>query len=231
MRAEKIKIKNKLSDRQLQILRYKERSKYNKWYFENVYWIEDFPNKKHYQKFNYNDPTHKKRFLYLTNILVKYFKFKTILDAGCGMGQVTRNFLKIGYKVKGVEASKDAVKYYMLDLVKRGIVRNVGLEKLPFKSNQFDLVFCSDVMEHIPMFDVLESIKELTRTAKKFLVLTINLDHSCEYHPTMLSREKWVELFLASGKLEHIKSLEQRIEKETKKRYKEYDWFIFQKKL
>jgi len=219
----------KLLGKQLKKLRSKERAKYTKWYFENMYWVEDFPKRKHYRKFNYNDPSHKKRFQYLTSILTKYFKFRTFLDVGCGMGHIVRNLFNEGYPVRGVEASQDAIKYYMSDLHQKGIVVKAGVEKLPFHNNEFDLVFCSDVMEHIPMFDVLASIAELVRVAKKYLVLTTNLDHPYKYHPTMLPRKKWVELFLSTGKLRHLNALERKIESETKKIYNEYDWFIFRK--
>lgn len=214
----------------LSFLRKKERSKYTKWYFENMYWVEDFPHKKHYREFGYNDPTHEKRFRYLTRVLTSYFKFKSILDVGCGMGHVIRNLLKFGYKVKGVDVSKDAIKYYMPDLAKKDIVLQTSIEKMPFKNNQFDVVFCSDVMEHIPKFDIKDSVKELVRVAKRYLVLTINLDHPYKYHPTILPRKKWIELFLSSGKLKRLTVLEQKIEKETKKVYNEYDWFVFEKK-
>lgn len=210
-------------------VRKQERAKYTKWYFDNMYWVEDFPGEKHYRKFNYNDPRHEKRFTYLTKILEKHFEFETILDVGCGMGHVVRNLLKRGYEVKGVDISQDAIKFFMPDLSKEKIVINAGVEKLPFGSNSFDLVFCSDVMEHIPIFDVADSIKELTRVTKKYLVLTINLDHPYEYHPTILSRETWWRLFLSNEKLRHMKHLEQKIENETKKKYNEYDWFVFEK--
>lgn len=219
-----------LPQKKLKELRRKERAKYTKWYFKNMYWVEDFPKRKHYRKFNYNDPTHEKRFRYLTSVLTKYFKFKTFLDVGCGTGHVVRNLLKLGYAVRGVEVSQDAIKHYMSDLQREGLVVRAGIEKLPFRSNQFDLVFCSDVLEHIPIFDIATSINELIRVTKKYLVLTINLDHPYEYHPTILSRETWERLFLASSRLKHLKKLQQRIEKVTKKKYNEYDWFIFEKR-
>lgn len=194
-----------------------------------MYWVEDFPQKKHYRKFDYNDPTHEKRFQYLVNILAKYFKFKTILDVGCGMGHVLRSFLKLRYAAKGTEISKDAIKYYMPDLKKRRIVVEAGIEKLPFRDNQFDLVFSSDVMEHIPKFGIEQSISELIRVAKKYLVLTINLDHPYKYHPTILSRGVWEKKFLQNGRVRKLMSLQKKIEGKTKQRYSEYDWFIFEK--
>lgn len=218
-----------MTSRRFLALRKREQAKYTKWYFENMYWVEDFPGKKHYRTFNYSDPTHKKRFKYLTKVLTTHFKFNTVLDTGCGMGHIVRNLLGLGYKVKGVEVSKDAIKFYMPDLEKRGLVILAGVEKLPFRDSQFDLVFSSDVMEHIPKFDIQVSISELIRVCKRYLVLTINLDHPYKYHPTILSRKIWETMFLSTGRLKHLKDLQQRIENKTKKQYNEYDWFVFEK--
>jgi hypothetical protein len=84
-------------------------------------------------------------------------------------------------------------------------------------------------MEHIPIFDVKDSIKELIRVTKGDLVLTINLDHPYEYHPTILPRRTWENLFLEEGKLKQLKELQNKVEKECKKKYSEYDFFVFQK--
>ncbi|MBU1930473.1 class I SAM-dependent methyltransferase [Candidatus Micrarchaeota archaeon] len=210
-------------------IRKKERAKYNQDYFEAVYWEEDFSNKPHHRKLKYNDPTHEKRFSFITNLLIKHFAFKTFLDAGCGTGQLLRKLLKKGIDCKGCDVSEYAIRHYLPELKEQGIATLAGLEKLPFKTNAFDLVFCSDVMEHIPMIDVKASIKELTRVTNQYLVLTINLDNPYEYHPTILTRKSWEKLFLQSNQLKQIKNMQNTIEKETKQKYKEYDFFVFEK--
>lgn len=210
-------------------IRETERAKYNKSYYENVYWTEDFPDRKQYRTFLYDDPTHEKRFDFLSGLLTKNFEFHSVLDAGCGMGHVVRNLLAKGFDVKATEISDDAIQYYMKDLSEKGIVVKAPLEKMPFKESNFDLVFSSDVLEHVPDFDVEDSIAELVRVAKKYLVLTINLDHPYEYHPTILPRKIWEELFLKTGKVKLQKGLQQKIEKESKAKYSEYDFFVFEK--
>ena len=81
------------------------------------------------------------------------------LDAGCGMGHVVRLLLERGYDANGVDISEDAIHHYMSDLAEQMRIRQVGLEDLPFSDRQFDLVYCSDVMEHIPIFDIEPSIQ------------------------------------------------------------------------
>lgn len=210
-------------------IREKEKTKYNKEYFENFYWAEDLPDKEHYKKFNYNDPTHNKRFLFLTNLLIKYFKFHTFLDAGCGMGYIIKNLLAKGYKCKGIEISRYAISHYLLSLYKRKLIFYAELKKLPFKNNEFDLVFCSDVMEHILSFDIKGSLKELARVTKKYLVFTINLDHPCKYHPTILSRQAWERLIRKNTSLRKLNKLEEKIQNECRKKYGEYEFFVYKK--
>ena len=81
------------------------------------------------------------------------------LDAGCGMGHVVRLLLERGYDANGVDISEYAIHHYMSDLAEQMRIRQVGLEDLPFSDRQFDLVYCSDVMEHIPIFDIEPSIQ------------------------------------------------------------------------
>ena len=67
---------------------------------------------------------------------------KTILDAGCGSGTLT-NYIH-GYTIVGVDRSKEALKHYQHEQV------HSSLDDLIFDDNAFDLVICSDVLEHLP---------------------------------------------------------------------------------
>src|SRR5205823_13644976 len=55
----------KISEQKLSEIKNKELELYTKKYYEETYWVEDIPGKKHYREFHYNDPTHEKRFRYL----------------------------------------------------------------------------------------------------------------------------------------------------------------------
>jgi len=94
----------------------------------------------------------------------------SMLDAGCGKSSpITRvrgNFHKVGldiyepYLLKCREQS-------MYDDYVLGDVRD-----LPFKSNFFDYVMSIEVLEHLNKLDGLKMIKEMTRVAKKKIILT-----------------------------------------------------------
>lgn len=148
--------------------------------------------------------------------ICRIYKFKTVLDAGCGAGIVVREFRKRGYQVRGIELSDWVVENNCLDLYEKGLVQVGALGKLPYKNNSFDLVFSSDVLEHIPERSIPFVISELIRVSKHDLFLSINLRPSSEnnaYHITLKSREWWTQKFVEAGakvNFEVVKKLQKR---------------------
>jgi SAM-dependent methyltransferase len=73
---------------------------------------------------------------------------RSILDVGCGKGQVLDALKTPGVRLCGVEAAADAAEA----LRARGLEgRAVDLETgaLPFADGEFDVVLCYDVLEHL----------------------------------------------------------------------------------
>ncbi|MCL5019069.1 MAG: class I SAM-dependent methyltransferase [Patescibacteria group bacterium] len=96
----------------------------------------------------------------------------SILDVGCGEG-FTLNRLKengIGKKLEGIEYKKEAIelgkKTYPDIKITEGSIYN-----LPYKDNSFDLVLCTEVLEHLD--DPSKALEELIRVSKKYLVLSV----------------------------------------------------------
>lgn len=95
-----------------------------------------------------------------------------ILDAGCGEGfslnKLSEN--KIGKKLEGIENSKTAI------ILSKKINPNLNIKfgsvyKLPYKNNSFDLVICTEVLEHLENPE--KALKELARVSKQYLLLTV----------------------------------------------------------
>ena len=110
-------------------------------------------------------------FRHLTNLTAAK-KVDSILDVGCGEG-FTLNRLRekgIGKKLEGVEYSKAAIelghKMYPDIKIKQG-----NIYQLPYKDNAFDLVLCTEVLEHLD--DPQKGLKELVRVSKKYLVISV----------------------------------------------------------
>ena len=69
-----------------------------------------------------------------------------ILDAGCGTGRNLMEFAQLG-PAEGVDLSPQAVEFCH----RRGLdgVRQAAIEQLPFEDGRFDLLFATDVIEHL----------------------------------------------------------------------------------
>jgi SAM-dependent methyltransferase len=128
--------------------------------------------------------------------------FRTVLDAGCGSGIVVRHFLSKGYVARGIELSEWIVQTQCPDLLQDGIVQIGSLEDLPYHDNSFDLVFSSDVLEHIPEEAIPRVVSELVRVSRRDLFLSISLRPSSmnnKYHLTLRPREWWESRFTDCG--------------------------------
>ena len=107
-----------------------------------------------------------------------------VLDAGCGDGRHLRKaFRAKGVSVVGIDLKKDdALKAHNTTKTMRhegedgggaALVMVSDVTKLPFTDASFDIVICSEVLEHIP--DHNTAVKEIIRVLKpgQSLVVTV----------------------------------------------------------
>lgn len=107
------------------------------------------------------------------------------LDVGCGMSAFTiylmdkikakvvgtdPDFFKKGVKYKGHGVSEEFLKKTRLKIVKG------KMEKLPFKSNSFDEVYCLSVIEHVSEDVGYLGIQEMARVLKPEGILVLTVD-------------------------------------------------------
>jgi ubiquinone/menaquinone biosynthesis C-methylase UbiE len=103
---------------------------------------------------------------------LKDLDLKTVLDAGCGEGFILWELKKrgLGGYFEGIDYSKDAVdmgSHLFPSLIfSRGDIYN-----LPHKDNSFDLILCSEVMEHVEQPE--KALDEIVRVARKYCLLTV----------------------------------------------------------
>ncbi len=127
-------------------------------------------------------------------------KFTSVLDVGCGPGWSVLEFLGRGYHARGMEQCEYLFKQELrvpagIGIVKKGVITNI-----PFPADSFDLVFCTDVLEHIPEKDVSKAISELVRVSKKYVFASIcSTDAVCfphlKLHATVKERAWWESEF------------------------------------
>jgi len=95
---------------------------------------------------------------------------KTALVVGCGCGFETDLLSKLGYEVYGLDISKFGIKYAKYRFNSPEFIISDVQNGLPFKSDFFDLVICTEVLEHLNY--PLKTLSEILRIGKDAVVCT-----------------------------------------------------------
>jgi 2-polyprenyl-6-hydroxyphenyl methylase/3-demethylubiquinone-9 3-methyltransferase len=135
------------------------------------------------------------RFAYLRDTLTQTLGLdlagKRALDVGCGGGFLAEEFAKAGCRVTGIDPSGPTIRQAEEHAREAGLqitYRVAPGETIPFDDNEFDIVYCCDVLEHVDDLDrvIAESARVLTpggvylfdtinRTlASRFVFITLN---------------------------------------------------------
>lgn len=97
---------------------------------------------------------------------------QSILDVGCGEGFTLEKLrkAKIGQHLEGVDFLELAIKLGKKEHPKLTLKQG-SIYDLNYKANSFDVVICSEVLEHID--DPEKGLAELVRVTKKYCVLSV----------------------------------------------------------
>lgn len=98
--------------------------------------------------------------------LIGELKDMKVLDFGCGDGKFTSLLTEKTLYVNGVDISSHALRFARC-LVPEANFSELNGNQLPFPDNNFDIVCCLDVFEHIPPVQINFWIKEIQRIMKK----------------------------------------------------------------
>jgi ubiquinone/menaquinone biosynthesis C-methylase UbiE len=90
----------------------------------------------------------------------------TILDVGCGNGVIT-NILAENWNTTGMDTSAEALTYLTCPAVL------ASATNIPAADKSFDLVLCSEMLEHLNDEDTTQAILQLKRVAKKYLLISV----------------------------------------------------------
>lgn len=106
-------------------------------------------------------------------------KGKTVLDAGCGNGYLSRKMAKAAKKVVGIDFTKTFIQtakersngYDNLTFLQG------NLEKMPFSDREFDSILCNMVLINVENLDTV--VGELSRALKTDGRLVVSITHPC----------------------------------------------------
>jgi 2-polyprenyl-3-methyl-5-hydroxy-6-metoxy-1,4-benzoquinol methylase len=90
---------------------------------------------------------------------------KTVLDIGCGVGQLVEKLRERGVDARGTDFA-DALKLYWKD---KPYFQVADAKRQPFADKEFDLVISTDVLEHIYEEDLPEVVAEMKRVGRVVL--------------------------------------------------------------
>lgn len=102
---------------------------------------------------------------------------ETIIDIGCGNGIITNKLGEL-FDVLGVDFSHEALKHVNTRKL------CVSASQIPLESNSFDMVFSSQLLEHIEEPELTKTIKEFKRLAKKYILITVPNDEFLKKNET-----------------------------------------------
>ncbi len=110
-----------------------------------------------------------------TNTLIEIIKnlsIENILDVGCGEGFTLAMLQKnnFGKNLEGIDCSDVAIKIGK-DLFPEITMKTGDVYNLPYEDNSFDLVICTEVLEHLE--DPKRALQEIMRVSKKYCLFSV----------------------------------------------------------
>jgi ubiquinone/menaquinone biosynthesis C-methylase UbiE len=117
--------------------------------------------------------------------IMKVFKgkeIKTALDVGCGVGQGVALMRNKGIEAYGIDISEKIKSFWEMGNISQ-FCQVTCADNIPFKDNYFDLVVCTEVLEHVPEEGVTSVLKEMFRVCKKFCFFTIAITKAVHKMP------------------------------------------------
>jgi cyclopropane fatty-acyl-phospholipid synthase-like methyltransferase len=91
---------------------------------------------------------------------------KTVVDFGCGLGDYAKAFKADGYKVEAYDGNPNT------ETLTNGIGKVLDLSKPFYLGKKFDVVLSLEVGEHIPKEFEEQFIDNITKHAKKHLIIS-----------------------------------------------------------
>ena len=94
-------------------------------------------------------------------------KIKRVLDVGCGIGQGVAIMRNHGVEAYGIDISENIKPFWDEGNIAQ-FCQVACADNIPFPDDYFDLVVCTEVMEHVPEEAVKDVLREIKRVGRQF---------------------------------------------------------------
>lgn len=125
--------------------------------------------------------------------------WRSVLDIGCGTGRTAATLLDAGFDVMATDIAANCLNGDLKDKLADRFV-TAPAWNLPFDDDQFDVIFCCDVLEHIPTELVEVTLSEMGRVAPWLYAEIASFNRTVGYkkqplkvHLTVEPIEYWLE--------------------------------------
>ena len=146
----------------------------------------------------------------------KFPHVKSVLAIGCAFGAFVYHSRKAGYNTHGIDVSEYAISIAPEEI--REFLKVGNIIDLPYKENEFELVTCFDILEHLFIEEIFSAVDEVVRVASHgiFCKLPVSgyegevaiVDRSYESydksHVSVYPWDFWIRRFVESGKFELV---------------------------
>lgn len=124
---------------------------------------------------------------------------RSALDVGCAFGLLVEAMNDVGIDARGIDISPYAISQARKDMTDRISVGSI-LDPLPLNNGKrYDLVICTEVLEHLPPENAELAVQRLCEAADRVLFSSSPDDFEEPTHFNVLPTSEWIKLFNAHG--------------------------------
>ena len=124
---------------------------------------------------------------------------KSVLEIGCAYGFSVKRINQLGIACVGLEISKLAISRAEED-VRPALIHGTVWD-MPFLDGQYDLCYCSGVLEHVPYEKLARATHEIQRVCKRGIIGVACIDDETTHleddttHEVILPVKEWQSYF------------------------------------